>query len=111
MHIPNGEPDSDVDRVCETLKKEYSWYDKAVEALNGCEVSVSNSLIEKLLKRFDNDWIPSWAVFTWVKLQRGYEQYPCGNGPLSVTYKALAKEVGERNMVETNNGLKIPLKI
>ncbi|GLT78555.1 hypothetical protein SLA2020_500860 [Shorea laevis] len=77
MHFPNGESDSDVDRVCEILKKECSFCDnKVVEALNGCEVGVFNSLIEKLLKRFDNDCIPAWRVFTWAKLQMGYEHTP-----------------------------------
>ncbi|GLT78573.1 hypothetical protein SLA2020_501030 [Shorea laevis] len=60
MNFPNGERDSDLDQVCEILKKEYSLCDKVVEALNGGEVSVSNSLMEKLLKRFDNDWILAW---------------------------------------------------
>ncbi|GKV42713.1 hypothetical protein SLEP1_g50091 [Rubroshorea leprosula] len=74
--FPNGERDYDLDQVCEILKKEYSSDDKVVEALNGCEVSVSNNLIKKVLKRFDNDWIPAFGVFTWAKSQTGYEHPP-----------------------------------
>lgn len=71
MGVPNEEY-TEADRVSEILKNRYSSHEEVVEALNGCEVSVSKSLIEQLLKRFDNDWISAFGVFSWAKTQTGY---------------------------------------
>ncbi|GLT60347.1 hypothetical protein SLA2020_331170 [Shorea laevis] len=74
--FPTDEGDTDVDKVCKILKNRYTSYDKVVEELNGIDVRVSNSLIEQLLKRFDNDWMSASVVFTWAKSQTGYGHTP-----------------------------------
>lgn len=64
--------DSDIDKISELLKFRHSSADAVVQALGGCGVSVSESLVEQVLKRFSNDWIPAFGFFKWAKAQTGY---------------------------------------
>ncbi|KAM7530014.1 hypothetical protein LguiB_033424 [Lonicera macranthoides] len=47
-----------------------------VEALNGCSVIVSESLVTQMLKRFSKEWIPAFGFFKWAKLQTGFKHSP-----------------------------------
>ncbi|KAK9289258.1 hypothetical protein L1049_017734 [Liquidambar formosana] len=71
-HMPSDGINSDVEKISKILKTRYPSADAAAEAINGCGVSVSESLVEQLLKRFSNDWIPAFGVFMWAKAQTGF---------------------------------------
>nr|XP_023907754.1 pentatricopeptide repeat-containing protein At3g22670, mitochondrial-like isoform X1 [Quercus suber]XP_023907755.1 pentatricopeptide repeat-containing protein At3g22670, mitochondrial-like isoform X2 [Quercus suber] len=64
--------ETEVDKICKILKNRYPSPDNAAEALNGSGFIASNSLVEQLLKRFSNDWVPAFGVFAWAKMQTGY---------------------------------------
>ncbi|XP_056169755.1 pentatricopeptide repeat-containing protein At3g22670, mitochondrial isoform X2 [Syzygium oleosum] len=61
-----------VEKVCKLLRNRYSSPDCVVAALNASGVGSSSSMIERILKKFSNDWIPAFGVFTWAKLQMGH---------------------------------------
>ncbi|KAF5738653.1 pentatricopeptide repeat-containing protein [Tripterygium wilfordii] len=63
---------SDADKISGILKNRYPSPESFVEALDGCGVDVSDSLVAQILKRFSNDWAPAFGVFTWAKTQTGY---------------------------------------
>ncbi|KAL3727179.1 hypothetical protein ACJRO7_031997 [Eucalyptus globulus] len=61
-----------VEKVCKLLRNRYSSPDCVVAALNASGVGSSSRMIERILKKFSNDWIPAFGVFTWAKLQMGH---------------------------------------
>ncbi|KAH7573823.1 hypothetical protein ACOSP7_007692 [Xanthoceras sorbifolium] len=75
--LASEKSDTDIDRVCKTLKKNrFPSPDEVVQALNGCCVSASNGLVKQILRRFSNDWVPALGLFTWAKTQTGYRHTP-----------------------------------
>lgn len=64
---------TDVDRICKILKNHHRSPENVIKALTGCGVSPSKSLLEQVLRRFSNDWIPAFGVFSWAKSHTGYE--------------------------------------
>ena len=64
--------DSDIDKISKLLKFRHASVDDFVHALGGCGVCVSESLVEQVLKRFSNDWIPAFGYFKWAKSQTAY---------------------------------------
>ncbi|KAJ0093943.1 hypothetical protein Patl1_25321 [Pistacia atlantica] len=75
-HVISEKTDTDVDKISKILKNKYPSPDEVVLALNGSCFSVSNSLVEHILKRFSNNWIPAFGLFTWAKTQTGYRHTP-----------------------------------
>ncbi|KAM7496788.1 hypothetical protein LguiA_021202 [Lonicera macranthoides] len=45
----------DVDKISKILKKRFESPDPVVQALNGCSVIVSESLVTQMLKRFSKE--------------------------------------------------------
>lgn len=68
--------DSDVDKISRILKDQFESTGSVVGALNGCCVNVSKSLVDQVLKRFSNNWIPAFGFFKWAKMQIGYKHSP-----------------------------------
>ncbi|KAJ6981682.1 pentatricopeptide repeat-containing protein [Populus alba x Populus x berolinensis] len=68
--------DSDVHKVGEILKKQYSSENAVVEALNESGISATHDLVSQLLKRFSNQWLMALGVFIWAKNQTGYVHKP-----------------------------------
>ncbi|PQQ06051.1 pentatricopeptide repeat-containing protein [Prunus yedoensis var. nudiflora] len=66
----------DIDKVCRILKNGYPSPENAVQALDGCVLDLSNSLVERVLRRFSNEWVPAFGFFTWAKAQTGYRHPP-----------------------------------
>lgn len=68
---------SDINHSEDTLSKilNGSFFSPSdvVRALNFCNVNLSETLVEQLLKRFSNDWIAAFGFFKWAKLQDGYK--------------------------------------
>ncbi|KAA8527636.1 hypothetical protein F0562_034969 [Nyssa sinensis] len=68
--------DSDVDKISKILRNRFQSLDDTLQALNGCSFDVSETLVEKLLKRFSNDWIAAFGFFKWAQLQMGFKHTP-----------------------------------
>lgn len=68
--------DSDLDEISRILQNRYSSPENVAEALNGCSLDVSNTMVERLLKRYHNDWVPAFGIFKWAKTQTGYVHSP-----------------------------------
>ncbi|XP_044498279.1 pentatricopeptide repeat-containing protein At3g22670, mitochondrial [Mangifera indica] len=75
-HVFSEKTDTDVDKISKILKNNYPSPDRVVETLNLSCFSVSNSLVEQVLKRFSSNWIPAFGLFTWAKIQTGYKHTP-----------------------------------
>lgn len=63
---------SDIDRISRILKNRFSSPDSVAQALSDCSVDLSDSLVEKLLKRYSNDCMSAFGVFRWAQSQPGY---------------------------------------
>lgn len=50
--------------------------ENVVGALTGCGVSPSKSLLEQVLRRFSNEWVPAFGAFSWAKSHTGYVHSP-----------------------------------
>ncbi|XP_061354637.1 pentatricopeptide repeat-containing protein At3g22670, mitochondrial [Gastrolobium bilobum] len=66
----------DVEEISTVLKERHSSPEEVAQSLDGRGFQVSNSLVEQILKRFNNDWIPAFGFFKWAKAQTGYEHSP-----------------------------------
>ena len=65
--------DIDVDKISNVLKSTLGSPEEVVQALYGCNVDVSKSLVDRVLKRFSNDWISAFGFFKWVQMQFSYK--------------------------------------
>ncbi|XP_039118893.1 pentatricopeptide repeat-containing protein At3g22670, mitochondrial [Dioscorea cayenensis subsp. rotundata] len=70
--------DDDVDEISNVLKKRFSSPETVCLALDACSVKVSKSLIDKILRRFNNNWISAFGFFKWVDNQPEFnnKQFP-----------------------------------
>ncbi|KAK7308859.1 hypothetical protein RJT34_05147 [Clitoria ternatea] len=66
----------DVDAITALLNGRFSSPDLIPPALDGHGFRVSNDLVEQVLNRFSNDFVPALGFFTWAKSQTGYEHSP-----------------------------------
>ncbi|KAK4383773.1 Pentatricopeptide repeat-containing protein, mitochondrial [Sesamum angolense] len=69
--VVNDIVESDVDKISRILKKQFISLDLVVRALDGCDVHVSESLVEQVLRRFSFEWIVAFGFFKWAELQKG----------------------------------------
>lgn len=76
LHSLNEKPDTDIDRICGILNKGCSSPEIVVEALNQSGVNGSTDLVSQVLRRYSNEWIPAFGVFTWAKSRAGYRHSP-----------------------------------
>lgn len=65
-----------VEEVSELLKANFASPGVVVKALGNCSAKVSKELVDKILKRFSNDWIPVFGFFLWTDGQIGYKHSP-----------------------------------
>ncbi|KAJ7980002.1 Pentatricopeptide repeat-containing protein [Quillaja saponaria] len=75
-HVPREIIHGDVEAISKVLKKRYPSPQNVAQTLDGCGFHVSISLVEQVLKRFSNDWVPALGVFNWAKAQTGYKHSP-----------------------------------
>ncbi|URD73652.1 PPR repeat [Musa troglodytarum] len=68
--------DSDLETICSILKSNFTSVEAVFQALNGFNVHVSDDLVDKILKRFSDDWIQSFGFFMWADTQVGYKHSP-----------------------------------
>lgn len=65
--------DFDVNEISRVLKSRLLSPKAVIQALCGCNVNVSKSLVDKILNRFCNDWVVAFGFFKWASMQRGYK--------------------------------------
>lgn len=68
--------DSDLEEISRILQKRHSSPEGVAEALSGCSLVVSNAVVERLLKRYHNDWVSAFGIFSWAKTRTGYVHSP-----------------------------------
>ncbi|XP_010256135.1 PREDICTED: pentatricopeptide repeat-containing protein At3g22670, mitochondrial isoform X2 [Nelumbo nucifera] len=71
--LPNEVIDDSVDKISRILKNRFSSPVAVVQAIDGSDISVSKSLVDKLLKRFSNDWVSAFGLFKWANTQMGFK--------------------------------------
>lgn len=65
--------DRDVDKISNILKnRRGSSPELVAQALGGWSVDLSETMVEKLLKRYSNDWVSAFGFFRWAQSQMGY---------------------------------------
>lgn len=69
--VVNDIVENDIDKVSEILKNQFESPDSVVKALDGCDVDVSDCLVEQVLQRFCFDWIPALGFFKWAEMHKG----------------------------------------
>ncbi|KAL2242683.1 UNVERIFIED_CONTAM: Pentatricopeptide repeat-containing protein, mitochondrial [Sesamum indicum] len=69
--VVNDIVESDVDKISRILKQQFISPDLVVRALDVCDVHVSGSLVEQVLRRFSCEWIVAFGFFKWAELQKG----------------------------------------
>ncbi|GFP86542.1 pentatricopeptide repeat-containing protein at3g22670 mitochondrial [Phtheirospermum japonicum] len=74
--IVNNIVESDVDKISKILKRHFKSPDSVIKALHGCDVDLSNGLVEQILRRFSHEWIPSFGFFKWAESQKGINHSP-----------------------------------
>ncbi|KAL5702227.1 hypothetical protein ACHQM5_027468 [Ranunculus cassubicifolius] len=66
--------EKDVDEISRILTCSYISPEEVVKALSGCEVVVREGLVDKVIRRFSNDWMSAYGFFRWYQMQKGYEE-------------------------------------
>ncbi|KZV31610.1 pentatricopeptide repeat-containing protein mitochondrial [Dorcoceras hygrometricum] len=74
--VGNSLSESDVEKISKLLKSQFKSPNMVVKALNDCDVDLSQSLIEQILKRFSYEWIPAFGFFRWSASQNGIAHSP-----------------------------------
>ncbi|KAI0497860.1 hypothetical protein KFK09_021098 [Dendrobium nobile] len=65
--------DVDVDQISNVLKARFSSPEEVVSTVNNYSPKVSKDLVDKILKRFSNEWIPALGFFRWADARMGYK--------------------------------------
>ncbi|KAM1522484.1 hypothetical protein ACFX13_012772 [Malus domestica] len=68
--------DTDIDIISRVLKNQHPSPENVAQALSGIVLDLSNGLVERVLRRFSNEWVPAFGFFTWSKTQTGYRHEP-----------------------------------
>lgn len=76
LSLREDKDENDVTAISTVLKEPHPSPDKVVESLKRYEFLVSENLVQKILKRFCNDWVRALGFFTWAKTQTGYVHSP-----------------------------------
>ncbi|GMH28490.1 hypothetical protein Nepgr_030333 [Nepenthes gracilis] len=72
-HVVSDRVDSGTNRLSIALKGKFESPDAVVDAIKSLDVNISEIMVEKILKRFSNDWIPALGFFKWAKSQTDYQ--------------------------------------
>ncbi|KAJ0978834.1 hypothetical protein J5N97_014308 [Dioscorea zingiberensis] len=90
--LPGEIVDGCVDEICEILKNKFSSHETVGLALDACSVKVSKSLVDKILRRFNNDWVPAFGFFKWVDSRPEYGKHSPGSYDMMVDILGKCKQ-------------------
>ncbi|XP_042376764.1 pentatricopeptide repeat-containing protein At3g22670, mitochondrial-like [Zingiber officinale] len=65
--------DNDVDKICKVLRLNFTSFEDLFQAFVGCNVEISEALINMILKRFSNDWFPAFGFFRWAGARANFK--------------------------------------
>lgn len=65
--------DADLDDIGGILKSKFASPEAVFVALDRCSVKISKDLVDTILRRFSNDWVPAFGFFMWAATQIGYK--------------------------------------
>lgn len=68
----DAEFETDVDEVSRILSSCFASPEAIVIAMDCCPVRVSRRLVDKILRRFSNDWVAAFGFFMWAGAQGGH---------------------------------------
>ncbi|XP_077242384.1 pentatricopeptide repeat-containing protein At3g04130, mitochondrial-like [Tasmannia lanceolata] len=71
-YVHSKSVDSRIDEISMLLNSRFTTPEAVVRALDCRKFDVSKTLVEKILKRFSNDWISALDFFRWAGMQKGY---------------------------------------
>ncbi|KAG0485535.1 hypothetical protein HPP92_009614 [Vanilla planifolia] len=71
--ITSETAESDADQISNILKVRFSSPEEVSFALRICSARVSKNLVDRVLLRFSNDWIPALGFFRWAGAQVSYK--------------------------------------
>lgn len=74
--IVNDIVEADIDKISKILKNQFKSPDLVAKALDGCDIDLSKSLVEQVLRRFSCEWIPAFGFFKWAELHKGITHSP-----------------------------------
>ncbi|GER32273.1 pentatricopeptide repeat-containing protein [Striga asiatica] len=76
--IVNDIIESDVDKISSILRSssQFKSPDLVIKALEGCDVDLSEDLVEQVLCRFRHEWVPSLGFFKWAESRNGFKHPP-----------------------------------
>ncbi|PRQ35981.1 putative tetratricopeptide-like helical domain-containing protein [Rosa chinensis] len=66
----------DLESISRILKIRYPSPENAAESLERYNFELSNGLVQRVLMRFSNDWVPALGFFIWAKRRTGYRHLP-----------------------------------
>ncbi|KAJ3673299.1 hypothetical protein LUZ60_006673 [Juncus effusus] len=66
----------EINQIIHNLKPNFTSPESVIVSLNNCSVMVSNCLVEKILVRFNNDWIRAFGFFMWADSQPDFNHSP-----------------------------------
>ncbi|XP_031476835.1 pentatricopeptide repeat-containing protein At3g22670, mitochondrial-like [Nymphaea colorata] len=64
--------DDYVEKISRVLRRNLDSHEATVRDLDGCGIDISKELVDRVLKRFSNDWKSALSFFRWVGSQRNY---------------------------------------
>ncbi|KAG1334012.1 pentatricopeptide repeat-containing protein, mitochondrial [Cocos nucifera] len=65
--------DVNLDDISRILKSKFTSPEAVFVALDHCSVKISEGLVNTVLRRFSNDWVPAFGFFIWADTQVGYK--------------------------------------
>ncbi|KAJ1293633.1 hypothetical protein BS78_01G083600 [Paspalum vaginatum] len=68
----DAEFEADIDEVSRILRSQFASPEAIVIAMECCSVKVSVRLVDKILRKFSNDWVAAFGFFMWAGAQEGY---------------------------------------
>ncbi|XP_020102591.1 pentatricopeptide repeat-containing protein At3g22670, mitochondrial-like [Ananas comosus] len=90
----------DVEQISRILNSNFSSPEAVLIAIDdGCSIRISKPLVDKILQRFNNDWVPAFGFFMWAGTQRNYYMHSAD------TYDVMVDILGKFKQFDTMWGL------
>ncbi|KAG6514535.1 hypothetical protein ZIOFF_024898 [Zingiber officinale] len=85
---PSNIDDNDVDKICKVLRLNFTSFEDLFQTFVGCNVEISEALINMILKRFSNDWFPAFDFFRWAGARASFKHS-------SISYDMMVDSLGK----------------
>nr|CAD1833000.1 unnamed protein product [Ananas comosus var. bracteatus] len=90
----------DIEQISRILNSNFLSPEAVLIAIDdGCSIRISKPLVDKILQRFNNDWVPAFGFFMWAGTQRNYYMHSAN------TYDVMVDILGKFKQFDTMWGL------